>query len=40
MMLSFLKEGHAEGQDILLDIKFQGKDMDFNKEELLEILFL
>ena len=30
------KEGHAEGQDILLDIKFQGKDMDFNKEELLK----
>ena len=30
------KEGHAEGQDILLDIKFQGKDMYFNKEELLK----
>lgn len=29
------KEGQAEGQDILLDIKFQGKPLDFNKEELL-----
>lgn len=29
------KEGHAEGQDILLDIKYQGKTLDFNKEELL-----
>lgn len=30
------KEGHAEGQDILLDIKNQGKTLDFNKEELLK----
>jgi len=30
------KEGHAEGQDILLDIKYQGKTLDFNKEELLK----
>lgn len=30
------KEGHSEGQDILLDIKFQGKSIDFNKEELLK----
>lgn len=29
------KEGHAEGQDILLDIKYRGKPLDFNKEELL-----
>lgn len=29
------KEGQAEGQDILLDIKYQGKTLDFNKEELL-----
>ena len=29
------KEGHAEGQDILLDIKYNGKHLDFNKEELL-----
>lgn len=29
------KEGHAEGQDILLDIKYQGKNIYFNKEELL-----
>lgn len=29
------KEGHSEGQDILLDIKYQGKPLDFNKEELL-----
>lgn len=29
------KEGHAEGQDILLDIRYQGKPIDFNKEELL-----
>ena len=27
------KEGHAEGQDILLDIKYQGKALNFNKEE-------
>lgn len=30
------KEGHAEGQDILLDIKYQGKALNFNKEELLK----
>lgn len=30
------KEGHAEGQDILLDIKYQGKTLDFDKKELLE----
>lgn len=30
------KEGHAEGQDILLDIKYQGESLDFNKMELLE----
>lgn len=30
------KEGHSEGQDILLDIKFQGKSIDFNKEALLK----
>lgn len=29
------KEGHAEGQNILLDIKYQGKPLAFNKEELL-----
>lgn len=29
------KEGQAEGQDILLDIKYKGKTLDFNKEELL-----
>ena len=29
------KEGHAEGQDILLDIKYKGETLDFNKEELL-----
>ena len=29
------KEGHAEGQDILLDIKYHGKTLNFNKEELL-----
>ncbi len=29
------KEGHSEGQDVLLDIKYQGKALDFNKEELL-----
>lgn len=29
------KEGHAEGQDILLDIKYQGKSLDFDKNELL-----
>ena len=30
------KEGHAEGQDILLDIKYQGRTIQFNKEELLK----
>lgn len=30
------KEGHAEGQDILLDIKYQGQKLDFNKDELLK----
>ena len=30
------KEGHAEGQDILLDIKYQGKTLDFDKKELLK----
>ena len=30
------KEGHAEGQDILLDIKYQGQKLNFNKEELLK----
>ena len=30
------KEGHAEGQDILLDVKYQGQKLDFNKEELLK----
>lgn len=30
------KEGHAEGHDILLDIKLQDKSIDFNKEELLK----
>lgn len=30
------KEGHAEGQDILLDIKYQGKELAFNKEALLK----
>lgn len=29
------KEGHAEGQNILLDIKYQGKPLAFDKEELL-----
>lgn len=29
------KEGHAEGQDILLDIRYQGKTLDFDKKELL-----
>ena len=29
------KEGHAEGQAILLDIKYQGKSLDFDKDELL-----
>ena len=29
------KEGHTEGQNILLNIKYQGKPLDFNKEELL-----
>ena len=30
------KEGHAEGQDILLDIKYKGMPLKFNKKELLE----
>lgn len=30
------KEGHAEGQDILLDIKCHGKSLDFDKNELLK----
>ena len=30
------KEGHAEGQDILLDIKYQGQKIDFNRDELLK----
>lgn len=30
------KEGHAEGQDILLDIKYKGKNIDFDKSELLK----
>lgn len=30
------KEGHAEGQDILLDIKYNGKSLDFDKAELLK----
>lgn len=29
------KEGQAEGQDILLDVKYQGKTLDFDKKELL-----
>ncbi len=29
------KEGHSEGQDILLDIKYKGKPLNFNKSELL-----
>lgn len=30
------KEGHAEGQDILLDIKYQRKTLDFDKKDLFE----
>lgn len=30
------KEGHSEGQNILLDIKYCGKTLNFNKEELLK----
>lgn len=30
------KEGHPEGQDILLNIKYQGKTLDFDKIELLK----
>lgn len=30
------KEGHAEGQDILLNVKYQGKSIEFNKDELLK----
>lgn len=29
------KEGHAEGQDILLDIKYKGESLLFDKDELL-----
>lgn len=29
------KEGHAEGQDILLNIRYQDKSLEFNKDELL-----
>lgn len=29
------KEGHAENQDILLDIKYQGEALDFDKKDLL-----
>lgn len=29
------KEGHAEGQNILLDIKYQGTTLDFDKTQLL-----
>ncbi len=29
------KEGHAEGQDILLDVKYKGETLNFDKEELL-----
>lgn len=29
------KEGHAEGQDILLDVKYQGKPLDVDVKELL-----
>ena len=29
------KEGHSEGQDILLDIRYKGQSLNFNKEELL-----
>lgn len=30
------KEGHSEGQDILLDIRYQGKELAFDKEDLLK----
>lgn len=30
------KEGHSEGQDILLDIRYQGKELVFDKEDLLK----
>lgn len=30
------KEGHAEGHDILLDIKYNGKSLEFDKAELLK----
>ncbi len=30
------KEGHAEGQDILLDVKYEGQPLEFNKAELLK----
>lgn len=29
------KEGHSEGQDILLDVKYKGERLDFDKAELL-----
>lgn len=29
------KEGHSEGQDILLDVKYKGDQIGFNKKELL-----
>ena len=28
------KEGHSEGQDILVDVKYQGKEIDFDKAAL------
>lgn len=30
------KEGHAEGQDILLDVKYKGRTLDIDKSELLQ----
>ena len=30
------KEGHAEGQDILLDIKYQGRELDMGQAEILK----
>lgn len=30
------KEGHSEGQNILLDIRYQGKELAFDKEDLLK----
>lgn len=29
------KEGHTEGQDILLEVRYQGRRLDFDKDELL-----